>query len=77
MHVGDVEVNFRPRNYKMSESVFGDGWGGDSGDTMGLRRPLLTIFPCHMLKSSHEETPVAEVFPSLETQNMNDEILSV
>ena len=21
VHVGDVEVNFRPRNYKMSESV--------------------------------------------------------
>ena len=37
---------------------------------------LATIF-CHMHKLSHEETPVAEVFPSLETQNMNDEILSV
>ena len=45
MHVGDVEVNFRPRNNKMSESVSTDGWGGHSGDTMGLwlRRPLLTV----------------------------------
>ena len=33
MHVGDVEVNFRPRNNKMSENVSADGWGGD---TVGL-----------------------------------------
>ena len=61
VYVVDVEVNFRPRNYKMSESVSADGWVGHSGVTMGLWRPLLAV-----IIVSHQ------YLPSIWGQKIND-----
>ena len=48
VYVVDVEVNFRPRNYKMSESVSTDGWGGD---TVGLLAVIIVSSQPPILRS--------------------------
>ena len=48
VHVGDVEVNFRPRNNKMSGSVSTDGW---VGDTVGLLAVIIVSSQPPILRS--------------------------